>query len=161
MTINLVLFLIVPAVGLMFLMANSVTKLRLDDRKIVLSTVAATTALFFLGLVLGFSAFSIGLVKQIDFSFSLGLNSISIPFMLLAVVVPAIGLNSAFKEIKQNQTLFYVFFLLTYMSLILLFISTNLLSLFIVWETTLISVFFNLRISFLMETNSILFTAVI
>ncbi|MCL4399517.1 NADH-quinone oxidoreductase subunit M [Candidatus Parvarchaeota archaeon] len=142
MSISLFLFLVIPAIGIIWLYINSLIKPRLDERKIVLSAVAATVATFLVGLITGFSGFSISLVSSIDFSFSLGLNSISIPFMLLAVIVPAIGLNSAFKEIKQNATLFYVLFLLIYMSLILLFVSTNLISLFVVWEVTLISVFF-------------------
>ncbi len=140
--IELTGLLILPAIGIIALILKKVLHLAISEEKIVTSVTIATAMVFFLGLIIGFQGISITLVNAIDFSFTLQLNGISIPFLLLAVVLPGLGLWSAYKEIKENKALFYIFYLLSYLSLIAVFMSSNLISFFIFWEIILISFFF-------------------
>ncbi len=140
--IQLTGLLVLPTVGIIALIIKKVLHLGLTEEKIVTSVTIATIAIFFLGLLLGFQSFSFPLINSIGFSFTLQLNGISIPFLLLAIVLPGLGLWSAYKEIKENKTLFYIFYLFSYLSLIAVFMSSNLISFFIFWEIILISFFF-------------------
>ena len=140
--IQLLGFLIIPLVGLIAIILNSVVKRRMKPDKIVFAVAIVMSFLFFIGLLEGFSGFSMSLVKQVDFSVTFQLNSLSLPFMLLAIVLPALGLLAAHKEIHEKEDLFYVFYLISYMSLIAVFMSTNLITFFVFWEAVLISFFF-------------------
>lgn len=135
-------FLLMALIGVIALIVNTFLKCRLSEEKIAASVILASVVLFFSGLAFGFKSISVQLVSSIDFSFSLQLNGFSLPFMLIAVVVPAAVLWTAHKEIKQNKTLFYIFYLLAYASLISVFISYNLILLFIFWEAAVLSLFF-------------------
>ena len=140
--IQLIGLLLMPSIGILALILRAVTNARMSEEKIVASVAIATAFLFFLGVAIGFGGISFPLISSINFSFTLGLTGISIPFLLLAVIMPALGLWSAHKEIKKNKTLFYILYMFSYLSMIAVFISTNLILLFIFWEIILISFFF-------------------
>lgn len=140
--IYLLSFLLLPFIGIIALMVNTFLKCRMKEEKIVGVVIAGTVAIFFGGLALGFKGISIDLVSKIGFSFSLGINSLSLPFMLIAVIIPGALLYTAYKEIKDNKAFFYILYLITYASLISVFISYNFILLFIFWEAAVLSLFF-------------------
>ncbi|MCL5009430.1 MAG: NADH-quinone oxidoreductase subunit M [Candidatus Parvarchaeota archaeon] len=140
--VNLLSLVLVPALGAVAVAINSILPRRIKPEYIAASAFLITSALFFIGVIVGFSGFSIGIINSIDFAFTLQLNGISLPFLLLAVTLPALGLWSAVKEINSGKALFYIFYLLSYASLIGVFISSNLIAFFIFWEIVLISFFF-------------------
>lgn len=140
--IQLLGFLILPVVGIIALWLNRACNSNMSEEKIVFSVMLATVFVFFAGIILGFNGISVPLIGAIGFSFTLELNGLSIPFMLLAVVLPALGLWSAYREIKEGKTLFYILYLISYLSLITIFMSSNLISFFIFWEAVLIAFFF-------------------
>ncbi len=134
--------LVLPLIGVVVLLVNRLMCLGARDENIVLYTALATTALLFIGMFVGFQPFSVMLVPQVDFAFSFQLNGLSLPFMLLATVLPILGLWSAVKEIKEKRNLFYLLYMLSYLSLIAVFMSSNLISLFVFWEIVLVAFFF-------------------
>ncbi len=140
--IQLIGLLLLPAIGILALILRAATNARISEEKIVASVAIATAFLFFFGVIIGFNGISFPIIPSINFSFTLGLTGISIPFLLLAVIMPALGLWSAYKEINKNKTLFYILYMFSYLSMIAVFISTNLILFFIFWETILISFFF-------------------
>jgi proton-translocating NADH-quinone oxidoreductase chain M len=140
--INLLSLVIVPILGVIALAVDSAASNRVRPEYIALIVFLVTAALFFSGILSGFSESSITIVSSIDFAFTFHLSGISTPFLLLAIVLPALGFWSAFREINGGKTLFYMFYLLSYTSLIGVFISSNLLSFFVFWEVVLISFFF-------------------
>ncbi len=140
--IPLLSLLLVPVAGIIALALNAMLSRSIKQDYIVFLVFASTAALFFAGAVVGFEGFSVNIVSAIDFAFTLHLSGISIPFLLLAVVLPALGFWSARKEINDSKTLFYMFYLLSYASLIGVFASSNLIFFFVFWEIVLISFFF-------------------
>ncbi len=139
--ISLLYLLIVPLLGLIALLVNRREK-RISDMFLLLLVFIVDSALFFVGIIVGFSTFNLMLVPSIDFAFSLGITGISLPFLLLAVALPALGLVSLYDEIKDDRNLFSIVYLISYLSLIGVFVSTNLLSFFIFWEFILVAFFF-------------------
>ncbi|MCL4397198.1 NADH-quinone oxidoreductase subunit M [Candidatus Parvarchaeota archaeon] len=140
--INLLFLILVPAIGILLLiLKRSYDKLP-SPEIIVLSAMAVNIALFVLGLVFGFSSFNANINSSISFSFSLQENFITVPFLLLAVTVPVAILLFAVKEIKQSKSIFYLFYLLVYVSVISVFVSSNLIVFFIFWEAAVLSLFF-------------------
>ncbi len=141
MIISLIGFLVLPAIGIISLFIN-LSFGGAKPRNITIASMLATTVLFVLGLLLGFGGFSVTVIKPLDFSFSLATNSLSVPFLLLATIVPLIAILSVKRGSEGDKTLFYVFYLLAYMSAILVFVSENLILLFVFWEVTVLSLFF-------------------
>ncbi len=140
--INLIFLLLVPAIGMLLLILKRFYDKLPSPEIIVLSVMAANAVLFALGLVFGFSSFNVNINSSISFSFSLQENFITIPFLLLAITVPFAILLFAAKEIKQSKTIFYLFYLLVYISVISVFVSSNLIVFFIFWEVAVLSLFF-------------------
>ncbi len=141
MIINLIGFLIIPLIGIMALILNNYTK-STSQKNITIISMCSTAVLFLVGLVYGFGGFDVSLVQSLDFSFSLVTNSLSTPFILLSVFVPLIAIISLNREKSESSTIFHIFYMLAYMSAIIVFISGNLISLFLFWEVTVLSMFF-------------------
>jgi NADH-quinone oxidoreductase subunit M len=140
--INLIFLLLVPALGILFLILKRFYDKLPSTEIIVLSVMIINAVLFALGLIFGFSGFNVNINTSISFSFSLQENFITIPFLLLAVTVPIAILLFAAKEIKQSKSIFYLFYLLVYVSVISVFVSSNLIVFFIFWEVAVLSLFF-------------------
>ncbi len=140
--IQLLGFILIPTIGIIAIILSKILHRPLSEEKTTLAVALATNFIFFSGLILGFQSFSVTIVNSIDFSFNFQLNALSLPFMLLSVVLPALALLPAKKEITVNKGLFYTLYLLIYMSLISVFMSNNLIAFFIFWEIILISFFF-------------------
>ena len=140
--VNLILLLIVPALGILLIMLRRFYEKSISPELIVFSVMAVNAVLFGLGLIFGFGNFSVNINSSIGFVFSLQENFITIPFLLLATVVPIAILLFAAKEIKESKNIFYIFYLLVYLSVISVFVSSNLLVFFIFWEVAVLSLFF-------------------
>ncbi|MCL4361900.1 MAG: NADH-quinone oxidoreductase subunit M [Candidatus Parvarchaeota archaeon] len=140
--INLIFLLLVPAIGILLLILKRFYDKLPSPEIIVLSVMGVNALLFALGLVFGFSGFNVNINPSISFSFSLQENFITIPFLLLAVTVPVAILLFAAKEIKQSKSIFYLFYLLVYVSVVSVFVSSNLIVFFIFWEVAVLSLFF-------------------
>jgi len=139
--ISLLLLLVIPLIG------SAVVLLlrRIEDNLIeyvVETFVFLTVAIFLLSLLTGFSSFAFPILPLIKFNLALSLNGISLPFLLIAVLVPIFALLPAHKEIKDEKSTFYSLFLLIYAMIIGIFISSDILLLFIFLEITLVSMFF-------------------
>ncbi len=140
--INLIFLLIVPMAGILALIIKPFIGKPVSAEIITLITMVITAILFGFGLLLGFSGFNANINSSISFSFSLQTSFITIPFLLLATVLPIAILLFAAKEIRQSRSLFYVFYLVVYLSVISVFISSNLIVFFIFWELAVLSLFF-------------------
>ncbi|MCL4391555.1 NADH-quinone oxidoreductase subunit M [Candidatus Parvarchaeota archaeon] len=140
--INLIFLLIVPMAGILALIIKPFIGKPVSAEIITLITMVITVILFGFGLLLGFSGFNANINSSISFSFSLQTSFITIPFLLLATVLPIAILLFAAKEIRQSRSLFYVFYLVVYLSVISVFISSNLIVFFIFWELAVLSLFF-------------------
>ncbi|MCL4398696.1 MAG: NADH-quinone oxidoreductase subunit M [Candidatus Parvarchaeota archaeon] len=140
--INLIFLLIVPAIGMLLIMLRWFSNKLPSPEVISLSVMAVDAVLFGLGLLFGFGSFSANINTSISFSFSLQENFITIPFLLLATVLPLAILLFAVKEVKESKNVFYLFYLLVYVSVISVFVSSNLIIFFVFWEIAVLSLFF-------------------
>ncbi len=140
--INLIFLLILPALGVLALVLKSIIGKGPSEETISFVSILATVLLFAAGLLIGFGPFNVNINSALDFSFSLGLNFISLPFLFLGSVLPLIILFFAKREIKTSKSLFYIFYMLTYLSIIAVFISSNLIIFFLFWELAVLSLFF-------------------
>ena len=129
--INLIFLLVVPAIGMLFLILKRFYEKLPSPEVIALSAMIVNAVLFAFGLIFGFSAFNININQSISFSFSLQENFITIPFLLLAITVPIGIFLFATKEVKQSKAIFYLFYLLVYVSVISVFVSSNLIVFYI------------------------------
>ncbi len=140
--ISFVFLLLIPFLGiLIILLRNSINK-KISAELVAFCTMVVTAVIFAAGLVLGFTSVNFSITPAIDFYFSLGSNFITIPFLILATLLPIPILFFANREIRQNGGLFYVFYLLIYLSVIGVFISSNLILFFLFWELAVLSLFF-------------------
>lgn len=140
--INLIFLLLVPSIGILLLILKRFYQKLPSPETITLSTMLVNAILFAVGLIFGFSSFNVNINPSISFSFSLQENFITIPFLLIAVTIPIAILLFSSKEIKQSKSIFYLFYLLVYISVISVFVSSNLIVFFIFWEVAVLSLFF-------------------
>ena len=140
--VNLIFLLIVPVLGISFIILRMFYEKLVSPEIIAFSVMVINAILFGFGLIFGFGNFSANINSSISFSFSLQENFITIPFLFLAIVVPLTILFFAAKEIKESKNIFYVFYLLVYLSVISVFVSSNLLVFFVFWEVAVLSLFF-------------------
>jgi NADH-quinone oxidoreductase subunit M len=140
--INLILLLIVPLIGISYILFEQLSGRGLSPDKISFITMGITAAVLLSGLMYGFIPFNLNINSAVDFSLSLNINFITIPFLLLVVVLPIPILYFASNEIKENKPMFYLFYLLVYSSAVGVFISSNLIFFFLFWEVAVLSLFF-------------------
>ncbi|MCW1301712.1 MAG: NADH-quinone oxidoreductase subunit M [Candidatus Parvarchaeota archaeon] len=135
-------YLLVPGIlGILALYLNKAANLRIRASWISYAAMIATVLIFVSGVITGFSGFSLVISRAIDFSILFALNGISLPFLLLAVLLPILIFPSRRYDIPEENTLFDTMFLLVYISLISMFMSSNLLGLFMFMEIALLSAF--------------------
>ncbi|MDP8012552.1 MAG: NADH-quinone oxidoreductase subunit M [Nanoarchaeota archaeon] len=139
--ISLLLLLAIPLIGsVVVLILRRVVNDLIEY--VAEAFVLLTVAIFLLSLLIGFSSFTLPVLPLINFNMALSLNGISLPFLLIAVLVPIFALLPARREIKEGKSTFYSLFLLIYAMIIGIFISSDILLLFIFLEITLVSMFF-------------------
>lgn len=139
--INLAYLLVPGMMGMLALYLNSAVGLKLKPNRISYIAMAATVLMFLYGAVSGFGGFRLIISKPLDFSISFALNGINLPFLLLAVLLPLLILPSDRYDVHGEKSGFNAVFLLIYLSLISMFMSSNLLGLFVFMEIALLSVF--------------------
>jgi hypothetical protein len=114
--INLIFLLIVPMAGILALIIKPFIGKPVSAEIITLITMVITAILFGFGLLLGFSGFNANINSSISFSFFLQTSFITIPFLLLATVLPIAILLFAAKEIRQSRFSFFMSFTLWFIS---------------------------------------------
>jgi NADH-quinone oxidoreductase subunit M len=140
--INFIFLLIVPLIGIILTLLFKNQSKNLSAEVIAFGTMVATAILFAAGLIFGFASFGVSITPAVDFSFSLASNFITLPFLLLATVLPIPILLFAKNEIKENKSLFYLLYLIIYLSVIGVFVSSNLIVFFLFWELAVLALFF-------------------
>ena len=85
--VNLIFLLIVPVLGISFIILRMFYEKLVSPEIIAFSVMVINAILFGFGLIFGFGNFSANINSSISFSFSLQENFITIPFLFLAIVV--------------------------------------------------------------------------
>ncbi|MGC8516432.1 MAG: complex I subunit 4 family protein [Candidatus Acidifodinimicrobium sp.] len=140
--ISLVYLTLPGALGIIALYLKGLTHSNIPSKSISYTAMGVTLLLLLLGTIFGFSGFNLVISKAIDFSISFNLNGISLPFLFLAVLMPMLVLPSFKYDVFDKKLTFDALFLVIYVSLISMFMSSNLLSIFIFMEISLLSAFF-------------------
>lgn len=140
--IDLIYLILPEIVGIALLYLKNAFHSNLSSKTVSYGAMAVTLVILFLGIIFGFDGFNLMISKAIDFSVSFNLNGISLPFLFLAVLLPILVLPSYKYDIADRDLTFNALLLVIYVSLIAIFMSSNLLSLFMFMEISLLSAFF-------------------
>lgn len=140
--ISFLYLFIVPIIGIALLLFKRIIRNKISDEIIVFSAMIVNAVIFSLGLIFGFSNFNLIINSSISFSVSFTSSFITLPFLFLGIVLPIPILLFAKKEIKGSKSLFYLFYLVVYLSVIGVFLSVNLIMFFLFWELAVLGLFF-------------------